>query len=293
MSHSSTLILGSPEDCATIPPVLMDRDYISVAEIAMDESSHRIEALISKINPDLCIWLSPFRIAPEILTLCLSKRIQVVSAGPVPFSDQQADHVLNLSEEGNTAWWIYPRPNEEDSKLAESREALRRSGLPVYYKDITTCKPDVLSMWWALCRMVEKAEAVIDSTIVQACVTSTIRSEAAYAVCTVKFSNRANAHLILTGSPFKSDAEWLLVSSGGMSTMDGLNNRPGVYTENGFKPIEIEKTGGLCPWWHDILHNETLDKLTPPDQNRIKRQLKWLRSLEKSFNNHGIVSLEH
>ena len=243
-------------------------------------------------KPDLCIFLSPHKNLLQWLMLCLNNNLPVITSGMVPQADKFLRQLNDLTT-GQSARWAVQDLLCFDPHMDKLQQAMQEKdfGQPVYYREINAGGPSLLSNWWRLCYLYDKAEALFGSPIISSCVSASRHGKKIQLALTVKAANNANGHMISTNSPYKSDGDILLIGTGGVIVYDGLHNRPGIFTKTGFQSIQASHDQHILPIWQSITEKKDHAPLPPEPSIHIHNRI-W-RAIHHAIRNKRISIVTH
>jgi len=191
----------------------------SFGPLSLPVHTHLAE-LLAAHQPGLVCFLSPHPRLAEGLSLCLDREIRVLSAGPVegPASPQ----------------WQWGGQHRF-SPLVQQALAQSRSpdfGVPVYLRRVVG-GGGLLEAWWAACRLLGEAQALLGGPPDWCQVAAHRRGQSHHLVLSLSFAQGACAHLVVAPSYPEPSADLTLLGSGGLVFSDQGANTPAVVSQAG------------------------------------------------------------
>lgn len=300
MKTPSSLLCGLPNMISMLPEILVTNPNIHIATVNQRKSGGTsisgdlvFEKYLEEVKPDLCVFLSPYKGMLGDLSLCLEKGLHIITSGPVPHADKSFQQLVDIVKTNKARWEI-----RDDFMLDPYQEKLHQAieetdfGLLVYYREITFGGPSLLSNWWRLCQLYDKAKALFKSEIVETHVSANRQRNKIQLSLTLKSANRANGHIICTNSSYKSDGDLLLIGTGGVMTYEGLHNGPGIFTKRGYQPIPSDPHLPIMSWWDKIIGEETPASEALPSPKRMGIHNDILRAIIRSIKDKRIIKIK-
>jgi predicted dehydrogenase len=195
-----------------------------------------MEELLDRAASGTCCFLHPFPALNRRLPAFASRKVHVLSAGPISLSRRQYDQLCESAGENHLRWSWGNR--YRFSRLHQALQAQVRNpafGNPVYLRQVRGGGHGLLSAWWSACEALDQARTLLGAPLRELLVAASRQGSQHHVVLTVSAANQSNAQLAIAPVHLPINHDITLLGSGGLLFSDGVSNSSPIVHEKGLQ----------------------------------------------------------
>ena len=213
-----------------------------------------MEKLLDRAASGTCCFLHPFPALNRRLPAFASRKVHVLSAGPVSLSRRQYDQLCGSAGENHLRWSWGNR--YRFSRLHQALQAQVRNpafGNPVYLRQVRGGGHGLLSAWWSACEALDQARTLLGAPLRELLVAASRQGSQHHVVLTVSAANQSNAQLAIAPVHLPINHDITLLGSGGLSSATACRTPHRSSMKRAFNfnptPISTPNRPGLWTFW--------------------------------------------